>query len=68
MFNVALWAAVPVEVVSLFLTLIQTILAIASLMNDEGGSSMTNSLMVVGGAHGVASFFCWNVDIVLSAV
>lgn len=50
---VALLGGIPVEMVSLFLTLIQTLIA---MMDCEGGNFMTNRLLVECGTHGVVQF------------
>ena len=43
----------PVEAVSLFLTLVQTVVAIIGLMDIKEGISMAISMLVVSGTHGV---------------
>ena len=52
-FVTALAAGFPVEAVSLFLTLVQTVVAIVSLMDFEEDNLMANSMLVVSGTHGV---------------
>lgn len=52
-FITALVVGIPVEAISLFLSLVQTIISIISLMDYEEGFSMTNSMLVVSGTHGV---------------
>ena len=43
----------PVEAASLFLSLVQTVVAIISLMDIKEGISMAISMLVVSGTHGV---------------
>ena len=52
-FVTALVVGIPFEAISLFLTLVQTIVAIFSSIDFEEGFSMTNSMLVVSGTHGV---------------
>ena len=49
----ALWAGIPVDVVSLFMTLIQTLIAVMDFVNIGEGFSLANILTVVSGTHGV---------------
>ena len=49
----ALVVGFPAKAVSLFLTLIQAVAAIMSLVDFEEGISMANSMLVVSGTHGV---------------
>ena len=52
-FVMALVVGFPAKAVSLFLTLIQAVAAIMSLVDFEEGISMANSMLVVSGTHGV---------------
>ena len=52
-FITALMVGIPIEAVSLFLSLIQTVIAIVSMSNYEEGFSMVNGMLVASGTHGV---------------
>lgn len=62
----ALWAGIPVDVVSLFMTLIQTLIAVMDFVNIGEGFSLANILTVVSGTHGVVRKW-WEVHTVTSA-
>ena len=49
----ALVVGIPAEVVSLFLTLIQVLIAVMNLMDYKEGDPMANWELVVSGTHGV---------------
>ena len=52
-FITALAVGISAEAVSLFLSLIQTVIAIFSMINYEEGFSMVNRMLVASGTHGV---------------
>lgn len=52
-FITALVVGIPAEAVSLFLSLIQTVIAILGMINYEEGFSMVNGMLVASGTHGV---------------
>lgn len=62
----ALWAGIPVDVVSLFMTLIQTLIAVMDFVSIGEGFSLANILTVVSGTHGVVRKW-WEVHTVTSA-
>ena len=62
----ALWAGIPVDVVSLFMTLIQALIAVMDFVNIGEGFSLANILTVVSGTHGVVRKW-WEVHTVTSA-
>ena len=62
----ALWAGIPVDVVSLFMTLIQTLIAVMDFVNIGEGFSLAIILTVVSGTHGVVRKW-WEVHTVTSA-
>lgn len=61
--GIALTGGVPVEMASLLLTLIQTLIA---MMDCRGGNIMANRLLVECGAHGVVEVL-GNSDTIASA-
>ena len=62
----ALWAGIPLDVVSLFMSLIQTLIAVMDFVNIGEGFSLANILTVVSGTHGVVRKW-WEVHTVTSA-
>ena len=61
-----LWTAFPVDVVSLFLTLVQTLIAVMDFVNIGEGIAMMTSMLVVSGTHGVVRKW-WEVYVITSA-
>ena len=49
----ALVVGIPLDLVTLFLTLVQTLVAVTTLVNIEEDNDMANGLLVVSGTHGV---------------
>ena len=49
----ALWVEIPVDWISLYITLVQTLLAVLTFVDVEEEHSMKNRLLVVSGTHGV---------------
>lgn len=56
---------IPIDLVSLYLTFVQTFVAVMTFVNVEEEHSMTNGLLVVGGTHGVVQG-CWEKNTVTS--
>ena len=52
-FITALVVGIPAEAVSLFLSLIQTVIAFFGMINYEEGFSMVNGMLVASGTHRV---------------
>ena len=65
-FGTAHWAEIPVDEISLFLTLVQTLIALIDYVDFEEVIYMTNSLLMESGTHGVVQNW-WNVKDVTSA-
>jgi len=65
-FGTAHWAEIPVDEISLFLTLVQTLIAIIDYVDFEEVINMTNSLLVECGTHGVVQD-CGNARDITSA-
>ena len=61
-----LWTAFPVDVVALFLTQVQTLIAVMDFVNIGEGFSWTNILLVASGTHGVVRKW-WEVYVITSA-
>lgn len=55
----AIIAGIPVESVSLLLTLIQTLISLATLVNTEGDNNIMIGLLVESGTHGVVQYQKW---------
>ena len=51
-FVAALRAVIPVDVISLFYSLMQTLISVLSLVQIGEGFYLINSVLVVVGAHG----------------
>ena len=54
-----LWVGFPVDLISLYLTFVQTLIGVMTFVNVEEEYSMTNRLLVVSGTHGVVQV-CWD--------
>lgn len=56
----AIIAGIPIELVSLLLTLIQTLISLATLVNTEGDNNIVMiGLLVESGTHGVVQYQKW---------
>ena len=51
--STAYWAVPTVDMASLDLTLVQTLIAVMDFVNNGEGFSLTSILLVVSGTHGV---------------
>ena len=65
-FLAALLADIPFDLVSLYFTLVQTLIAVMTSVNLEEEHDMTNSLLVASGTHGVVQD-CWEKETITSA-
>ena len=61
-----IWVGIPVDLISLYLTFVQTLIAVMTFVDLEEKHSMTNRLLVVSGTHGVVQV-CWDRKAVTSA-
>jgi hypothetical protein len=52
----ALGVGIPVEVVSLFFQLVQTLISVVNYVALKEDIAMTNSMLVDSGTHGVVQF------------
>lgn len=60
-FILAIASNIPIDLASLYLTLIQTLLAVVTVINSEEVNEMKNSILVVSGTHGVVHA-CWDIN------
>ena len=66
-FLTALAVGIPFDLVSLYFTLVQTLVTIMTFAKVEEEHDMTNGLLVVSGTHGVVQG-CWEKETITSAV
>ena len=57
---------IPFDLISLYLTLVQTLIAVMDFVRVEEEYDMKNRLLVVSGTHGVVQV-CWEKNAVTSA-